>query len=510
MAQIDFSKYKIQPTAPTTSSNTGPGPSTGTKIDFNKYKINKTPSIPVVPPQTVGNRFLRGAQDIATGVAQSELGAVQGAGQAVLKGTDALGITKNQGNDTFLPDPKALQGQNIPEKVGNALGTVAPYLTGAGEGDAAIQAPELATKVGGIAGKALGGIVKAAPGFIANTAIGTAQSAGDIGKGIESGVAAEAGQLGVKALPGVVKSGADALGRLALGKEGASVLSKLSDEEAQKFVNGKTLSETAHNTQVALMDFENKSRAKLQAVKQSIPDVKVGGDKISAKLNEGILSAVRSNAAYKGVSGDVEQAFKNPQELISSGLLNDDEAKKVQGIVNIVKNWKDTSARGVLNLKEQLDPFYTDGLNNSNKILRNVQSGLKDLVGDVAPKIKPALNEASDNIEKANDFRRQLGKDSVSSETKLGTIARGLKNPAANASKIKLLKDVEKATGRSLLPEIQGYSKYLDLIKNGADNIPTKLGTIAKHVGTRAGILGGLVVGGATAGEFGKKLLDGL
>lgn len=470
--QIDWSNpaYKTTPQTPT------PTGSPKATIDWSNPDYLTRPgnkgtapsSSPVAPKMTLMQKLGGGVKKaadfeskVATEASKSVVRDVLGAGQAGLGVENAL---------------NSATGGRITGKAG--VGGI--FNTQTQQGAAAVQKTQANGGASGLVGT------------------GVAQAAEVLAGGPEDVI-----QGGVDLAKGATKQGGKLVAKLALGKEGVDTLEKLSDTEAQKFIKGKTFSETAKNVQAGLTDFENKSRSALQAVKQQIPKVEVGGGKIAQKLNEGILSAVRSNAAYKGVEGEVEQAFKNPKDLINSGLLNDDEAKKVQGIVNVVKNWKDTSARGVLNLKEQLDPFYTDGLKNSNKILRSVQSGLKDLVGEAHPAIKSALKEASDNIEKANDFKRQLGKDAVATETKLGTIARGLKNPAANASKISLLKQVESATGKSLLPEIHGYSKYLDLIKNGADQIPTKTGTILKQVGTRTGIAGGLLAGGAEL----KKLL---
>jgi hypothetical protein len=488
-------------------------PATGNTVN-SSFGLNGSDSntdTPTQPKKTLGQMIGGAASNIATGVAQAEINTVQGAGQAVLKGTDALGITNNAGSDQFFKDPATLKAKNLSQGVGQGAGYLAPYLTGVGEEDLALQAPEAAKAVesvaGKLAGKVAGAVVKRAPSFVANTAIGTTQAAGNIGKGIEAGVGAEAADLGLKSIPTVAGKVGDLIKNTAIGKKGLSTLDKLSDVETQKFIKGKTFSETAQKTQGALKAFEDNSRKALQAVKDKIPNIKISGEKIAQKVNDGILGAIKSNAAYKGVEGDVEQLFKNPNDLINSGLLNTDEAQKVKGMVKVIKDWKDTSARGVLNLKEALDPFYTDGLGNSNKILRSVQSNLKDLVGEVAPEIKPALKEASDNIDKATEFKKQLGKDAVVTETKLSTIARSLKNPAANASKIKLIKDVESATGQSILPEVQGYSKYLELVKDGAEEIPTKGKVIASSVAKRLGIAGGIATVGGTVYEGGKKLL---
>lgn len=109
---------------------------------------------------------------IFTGIGKSAAELAQGAGQVILKGTDALGITKNQGTDTFSQDPNALKAKGGFETFGKVIGDVAPYLTGAGETEGA------------------GFLAKTAGKFAENMAVGTAQS-GSVKKGVETGILGE-------------------------------------------------------------------------------------------------------------------------------------------------------------------------------------------------------------------------------------------------------------------------------------------------------------------------------
>ena len=293
-----------------------------------------------------------------------------------------------------------------------------------------------------------------------------------------------------------LKAGGEAVGDLTkksvLGKDAIKTLGQIGDSEAQKFAKGKTFSEVVNGTQKAIDEFVSKSKTSLQKVKEAIPHIQVDPKKVIDKLNEGIMSSIENSQVYKGMEKDAT-LFKNPTELINSGLMNADEAKKVQGIVGAVKNWKDTSARGILNLKEKLAPFYKEGLDNSNRVLSRVQNGLKDLVGEVYPEIKPALAKASSDIDKAEEFSRNLiGRDTISGESKLQSIAKNLKNPAANAEKIGLLNDLKKFTGHDVIPELKGYANYLELLDK---DFPSKIGTIAKAASIRLGITGGIVAG---------------
>lgn len=315
--------------------------------------------------------------------------------------------------------------------------------------------------------------------------LGSAGSA--IGKGVDASIAA-----GKQAL---------------LGKEGLKTLAQVANPEAQQFVPiaqggaGKTFQSVVDGTQNAIDSFVSKSKAALQSVKSKIPDIPIAVTKITSAVNKGILNSVQGNATYHGIQGDAASLFKNPDDLINSGLLNQEEAGRVKGMVNVIKNWTDNSARGVLNLKEALAPFYKDGLGGSNNILRGIQNGLKDLVGEVHPEIKGALNTASRNIDKASEFTRNLvGTNETTGEAKLATLARSLSNPAAKGYQHSLLEDLKNATGHDVEPQLKGYADYLGLL---AKDFPTKAGTIIQTGAKRLGI-GAAGVAGAT--EIGNIL----
>lgn len=295
----------------------------------------------------------------------------------------------------------------------------------------------------------------------------------------------------------------------ALGKEGVAILEKLNNPEVTKFIPeiegglGKTFDEVAKNVSGAVEKFQDDSKSALKSVKDSIPDIQVDPSKIIDKVNEGIMNSIKNNADYKGIKSDVS-LFDNPKDLVNSGLLDDSEVKKVNGMVDAIKNWKDTSARGVLNLKEQLDSFYKYGSDNSNSILSNIQKGLKDIVGEAHPAIKEALETASNNIDKAKEFTQHLiGSSDIQGETKLSSIAKNLKNPAAGGGKLSLLDDLKNATGYDAMPELKGYSDFLSILGKDAEDIPSKAGVITKNLGKRLGITGGIAAAGAEV----KRLL---
>lgn len=457
-------------------ATSSPSSTQGTKMTWDQLKqkyANYTPTATVgstLSPasktqqsgvsQTLGSMFgpvankIPGANDFGVGFAKSLGSTVKGIGQM---GSDILDQTVGRGVNI-------LSGKgNVPAKpispVYDKNSDVSKKI------EKALTPTNTAQKIGGVAETV--GEIFAPIGEAADTRVGEK----------------------------VVQGGKDILEKGLVGKEGMKTLEQIANDEAQKFANGKTFSDVVDTTQKAIDKFVSSSKSALHAVKQSIPKIAIDPSVIAQKVNDGIMSAVKGSAAYKGVGEEAVSMFKSPEDLIKSGLLDEGEAKKVKGMVNVIKDWSDNSARGVLNLKEQLGSFYKEGMDNSNAILRNIQNGLKDIVGEVAPEVKPALKAASDNIEKADEFTRNLiGRDSVSGESKLISIAKNLKNPATNAEKIGLIQDLEKATGQKIIPQLKGYADYLGL---QAKDFPTKAGTILKEGSKRIGIGGGVVAAGA-------------
>ena len=342
-------------------------------------------------------------------------------------------------------------------------------------------------------------------------ALGTAADIATMGTYGAASKGAKFGELMAKeSEPLAVSAGKkvlDKTGKLIIGSDATKTLEQIANPEAKAFIPkelggaGKTFEDVVKGTSDAIDSFVAKSKAALQAVKQAIPNnIYVDGVKIGNTVNDAIMKSVKSSADYKGIAGDAETLFKTPKDLVDSGLLDSNEASKVKGMVDAVKNWKDTSARGILNLKEQLGTFYKGGLDGSNKILSNIQNGLKDLVGEVAPDIKPALKVASDNIDKADEFTRNLvGKTETSGESKLISIAKNLKNPALKGYQTSLLEDLKTATGHDVMSELKGYADYLEL--HGKE-FPSKAGTIIKAGGKRI-VTAGLGAGAAVGADIG-------
>ena len=374
------------------------------------------------------------------------------------------------------------------EVAGDIGGTTADLLTAGtyGKVTAGMKAGELASKSVPTAVKIAGTVAEASKPIIKKGAM----VAGDIAKGSAN----------------LAKKGA-------IGKEGLKTLSQIANPEAKKYVAGKSFSEVVKTTQEALSSFIKDSKESLQKVKEMLPSdtgaiSKTGlttgketfaqktiemKNAVQQKVKEAISNSITKNAEYRGTAEEVKGSLRTPKDLINSGLLTSEEIPRVKGILKTVNEWKDFSARGVLNLKEDLDAYYKAGFNTSNSILKNIRNGLKDIVAEVHPEIKPALEKATQDIEKSQAMRKLLiGKDKYSGETKLATLARSLKNPASRQETLNLIQELKSATGKDILPQLEGYADYLELLKK---DFPTKAGTITKNIATRLGIGGGIAEG---------------
>lgn len=397
----------------------------------------------VAPPQDGG-----GIVDFAKGIAKGAIDttvqtarAVQGLGQRAIAAATPLSLDQVRGNTGF----KSLQGDqaavidqtltanNSAQKAGKVTETIGEFLV-----------PFLATeKAANVAGKTMN-VVKSA---LTSTKEVAAKAPATVAKAI----------LG-EADTQIVKSGQNPMVRL--------------------FKTGqKRVSDVVGSIETGIKNFETTSKAQLQAVKNAIPDVQLAPQEIASRVNQGIMDSIQHSADYKGI----KQGFETVGDIVNSGILKPEESQRIQKVVEFVGKWKDTSARGTLNLKEALSNFYATGENytGSNAVVRSIQRSLVNLVGETAPEIRGALKTASGNIDKTEQFvEHLLGKDPVSGESKVLTLARNLSDKAKNGVKVDLVKELEKVSGSKIIPDLQGIFDYLQSSKLKAPGLQKPIETL--------------------------------
>ncbi len=270
----------------------------------------------------------------------------------------------------------------------------------------------------------------------------------------------------------------DKVAKAVLGEADTQIIKSGQNPMVDLFKTGKKrVSDVVNGVEQSIDSFVKDSKRNLQVIKDSIPEVDVGAQKIAEKINDGIMKSVQHSADYRGI----KQGFETADDIINSGILKPEEVTRVQDVVEFVAKWKDTTARGTLNLKEALSNFYATGENytGSNAIIRSMQRNLVDLVGDTTPEIRVALKTASKNIDKTEEFVQHLfGKDSASGESKILTLARNLADKAKNGYKVDLVKELEKVSGMKITDDLQGIYDYLQAAKLQSPGLQKPIETV--------------------------------
>lgn len=263
-----------------------------------------------------------------------------------------------------------------------------------------------------------------------------------------------------------------------LGEADTQIVKSGQNPMVELFKSGKKrVSDVVNTVEKGIDTFVQGSKKALQTVKDSIPDILIHPSEIATRVNQGIMNSVQHSADYKGI----KQGFETVDDIINSGILKPEESQRVAKVVEFIGKWKDNSARGALNLKEALSNFYATGENytGSNAIIRSIQRNLVNLVGETAPEIKSALKKASGNIDKTEEFMAHLfGKDSVTGESKILTLARNLADKAKNGYKIDLVKELEKVSGMKISDDLQGIYDYLQSSKLKAPGLQNPIETV--------------------------------
>lgn len=319
------------------------------------------PTTPV-QPQSFADKMASGyknnvvapLQNFSQAVAKTEVNTAQNLGETVLNGTDALGITKNQSNDTFFQDPNALKQKTDPASVaGEVVGTVAPYFTGAGEEEAAaLGAKTLASTGSKVAAWLAPHLVTGA----ANTAIGTSQS-GSVKQGAEQAVGAEVGQA--------------ALGKVGsyIAKSGERVLARITDALTPRVVGKGYIKAATSGTKIAPPSIFGKAGIEGDAMKDVQNSLKAVQN-VATALGKKTTDIVKSGTA---------QVTKN------FNRINDTIGQYAQGVVKpfLQKsgvNYNFTDLRNALEIVKPSGDLKGKALSTYNQVREQILSAVANKV----------------------------------------------------------------------------------------------------------------------------------
>ena len=432
---------------------------------------------------------LKGVPSVAKGFAESAFGTISGAAEAA-----------------FAPVTPAIS--KMVSWVTPALRAMNPQLAAIYDKavpkvNALVQKhPESATLIGDMLNTvllAVGGGIAEAP---AKEAVGEAFTK-DAFQGVKEDVtsAIKTGEEKVAKTPSKI-------GDIIVGKEAKYKAGKISQESTQQFIpkeqggGGKMFGEVVDNTKNAIQKFRTQSMKTLNEVKSKITGSHFKQPDIAQVVNDKITSVLGRKAESRGIKG-FDTTGASVDDLKSYGLINDNEEKLLKGMIKTLQDNPDITDRGILNMKEDLwKKYYKTGNQDyatSNKIVKSVYDGLNDLVGSANKNLKPALDVASENIKSGELMEKQLLGTGVEREAKLKSIAKGLKDGTINADDIALIQKLEKETGTKILPDLEGYGNYAELLseKQKTGKFPTARGVKTKAIAKRLGIAGGITAAGA-------------
>lgn len=424
---------------------------------LNQYIPKNSTQNPETPQQStyldrVKEGYTQGAQDVTKAVqtgadAQTDpnKNAIQKAGALAETGLNTVGGVAKA---AFTPITAALEPAVKPliEKitsipgVANKVSELSAWAT---------KHPQAATDLNSVVNIAGLGVGGAAENVAKDVAIKT-------GEGI-SKAASDVAKVGKDIVIGTNKAGSIA-GEAVLGSQGqeAAIQAYKNPEQVSNFINKKsTLESVANEARQGVSKIQDTSIKNLQAVKDAAPDITIPRSTYVNTFKQKI-------ADFIGVDSS-KLTDNNLAEHLSQTGFGEAEAGVIQRLTNKISNWKDTSIKGLLDLKSSIAKtgFYK-GLPdhvNSDKFVKVVNDHIKDLItkeehGGFAP-LTPALKKASDSIDFLDKIKANIlgsgGKNIESAANKLNILMSKLSDPLQKEATIKLLDRFKKETGVDLV-----------------------------------------------------------
>lgn len=321
-------KYKTNTPAATTPSTGGTSAPKTVQDLVAKYKNYQAPPAPTPDNQSFASKMFGAAKNFSTGVAKSEVSAVNDLGTLVSKGASAIPGPVGKafaGGANFgqqVSQSPQLQPKGTAEEAGNIVGTIAPYFTGAGEEEGAAKLASLIPKIadhlgvdaGSFGTKVATYLAKKAPSAVAQTAVGTAQT-GNLKQGAEQGLAAESIGVAGDALKGAKNLAGDAVGAVRTKiAQGKVPLMKGLDEQVKTSAGRlKPIVEAAEDKATQLGTAAERVRAKVPMTGMGAairkPLVKVYDDFADQEAKH--LADIKEDPAISMVGSEIGDAFKD-------------------------------------------------------------------------------------------------------------------------------------------------------------------------------------------------------
>lgn len=183
-------------------------------------------------------------------------------------------------------------------------------------------------------------------------------------------------------------------------------------------------------------------------------------------MNQGKPALVPVDLSTRGIKSVATKALKEIDLGVEKGVINFKDrpsldARNIQKIYDTVKGWKDVTPLGLNRLRQEIAGFEKGGLNLSpadkrfNLFINRLEKNVKKYVEDRVPQIKEMnknyaeASQAIDDIQQSLNLRTKAGV--ASAYNKFTSILRN-----NNEAKAEFLKELDKASGGTLLPKIAG------------------------------------------------------
>lgn len=461
---------------PVTSQDQAPQQSGGWLNNIENFGLGVAKSI----PQTIagGAGMIKSALDQTAGRVGN---AISGKGFTPT-GQDAQSQANSQAVSDKLNIPDITTPQNTAQKVGDVAGQIGQFFIDPENGveEAVSDLPKGVQLL-------LEGLAKAPQ----NVALAKAQ-------GQSNGSAMGVGALSAAAPAiGESLSGAKGLLQDLLGGQGSADAFKVKSaapDLVNAWKNGtQSAANLADTIGSAAKSYTSEGIAKLQAVKDALPDVAMPQSNIIG----GLRSLIEDGVSGKNVTPEAERTIANLQSLLEKNVGNS------------------TTSKGLLDLKTAVDQggFYQDdptGAHNvSNKVVQNVRNFLTDTATDrmsvldaqngtsYAKQIKSALADATDRQNfmdklKANVLGKNPDKYVEQGTSKVRQLIAKFGDPAQLENTKSLLSEFEQRIGKPGL-----FTKDIEAA-NAAGNLKGVGGRITKKALLYGGA--GAVLGSGATG----------
>lgn len=391
------------------------------------------------PTQSFGDRLLAAIKggyniekDVATGVSKAGVSTVQGLGQLVLKGTDALGVTKNMGNQTFggPQNPDFLAPKNTAEKVGEVGEHAAEYFIPAGIASKGEKVVDLLSR--GLSSPTLGALTRIAGKSIvqgvAAGAVNLAQTGGDFKSAKNTALTAGAAR-------GAIATGGEIARGFNLPERLYSTIFKNSKSDMLQELNANGISALQKNNPEAFKKFVDEGLIKVTEGGRPILNNTVAEDALNKGLkgsirgmaNEVVSKTLESESLAKDLARNYSGTVSFPEkqyikvldevaaqyENVGFGDLSK-EANRLAGNLEISQG--ELSAEDALSMRRLLDKLrIASSFNPSNTNLSLSQSNFKFLADEARKRVNsiPGMGEVMKNYSFYIDAMDALAKEAT-------------------------------------------------------------------------------------------------